>query len=704
MGSIHKLKPQVCEFIIENKKNNSPISCRKLAVLVSEKFGIKVSKSSINLLIKGQGLSSPVGRTRKKKRAIPMPSLPILLEETPKEVLVQGCEAHKELSKISVDDLDKKEEARNTEDIKKQEEAAKKAQEEARKQAEEAARAEEQRKAEELRRQEESLRLEAEKEARLKEEERKRVQEEAAKKAQEDIARSENEAKIKAQEEARKQAEEAARAEEAKKNAASEEAARKAEEDKWLKKAEEERKKVEEEIAIREQKRSELEGQRTLKEEEKNLILAFKDGLAKLDNCGAAFLRAVDSILGAGRLISEAVKGKVGQREGLDALTGCLIYLPLLKDMLEKNALDKLLLFLDELQNVKVLNLDIAGIISNTLTQVRCVKVSFSDGSNIYLDGQMHSVWSSPHIPYDFAAPFYAVRKHIDSVFNKGSQLIIFTAPGYDMPSQDFLDFLLVLETANKKINSLTLYGNDLAEIETMPVAQENKRQIIFGVWPWQFVGSRRVKNIGNFRSFKLENQQKDLYAADIEMEIANTSCGKQITLRGCSVKENLSDKTKLVILSNLQPGTRSIEDLAGFYLNCWPNLEEAFQDYSRKIEFFTYTANSQHYFSLKGPQLEIKGGMGVKELFNLYFNVLDAYLRWSFLPSEYEAVDFSEMKNRFYGLAAHIHTVKEDKNVVNFLLPAGYAFAKDLSYVCRRVNERSFLSPEGLLSYFKAG
>ncbi len=70
MGVIHKIKPEVLEFILKKKKALPQISCRKLAVLVSEKFRIKLSKSSVNKIFKQKKLSMPVGRPNKPKRGV----------------------------------------------------------------------------------------------------------------------------------------------------------------------------------------------------------------------------------------------------------------------------------------------------------------------------------------------------------------------------------------------------------------------------------------------------------------------------------------------------------------------------------------------------------------------------------------------------------------------------------------------------------
>ncbi len=62
MGVIYKLKDDVINFILEQKRTNPALSCRKLVDIVQTQFSIKVSKSSINDIFKQAALSSPVGR------------------------------------------------------------------------------------------------------------------------------------------------------------------------------------------------------------------------------------------------------------------------------------------------------------------------------------------------------------------------------------------------------------------------------------------------------------------------------------------------------------------------------------------------------------------------------------------------------------------------------------------------------------------
>lgn len=633
MGVTHKLKPEVTEFILKQKKDSPALSCRKLADLVLAGFKIEISKSSINAIIKQAGLSGPIGRTPKKKRKrIAMPNLPVLLEDNS----AGHCQDEKEVASappaLSNDS--------NIEAPGKDDGAAKEAEKE------------------QALRQEELERQAQEKEKALEEERRK----EELKKAQEE-----------AEEKARVEAENLR-----------------------LAKAEEERN-LREEAA----KQAQEEDARRRAEEVKTRNSLSVGRLPQLENSGILLLRGADSIIGVSRLIASMLKNRLpGFGEGLEGMLENILYLPLLEGKIEESPANNISGVFEEIENIKVANLDIARIINAGLKDIRCLKVILSDGTILYLDGQFYSAWSSPHIPYDFASPIHNLKERVDQYFNQGKPFILFNAPGYDAPSPEFFNFLAGLEGRSNKVTNLILYGNKLDEQEVLTIADPaKKRSFIFGVWPWQFTECRKVKSIGEFRSFELPEQERVLYIADIEIELRNPSLNKQITLYGGVLKLSLQEKTRLVILSNFVPQEKSPEELAALYLGHWPNMEEAFQDYSRKIELFTYTANSQRFFNPEN--LGLTQVVKVKDLFKSYLAALDAYSRWHLLPVGYEDKEMGLTKERFYDLG--VRSEQKDKTLLaGFDLPAEYRFGKDLSYALRRINEKEAVLADGLKLYFK--
>jgi hypothetical protein len=71
MGVIYKLKEEVVSFILNQRQADPLSSCRQLAEAASQKFGLKLSKSSVHDVLKESGITTPRGRKPKNKFEIP---------------------------------------------------------------------------------------------------------------------------------------------------------------------------------------------------------------------------------------------------------------------------------------------------------------------------------------------------------------------------------------------------------------------------------------------------------------------------------------------------------------------------------------------------------------------------------------------------------------------------------------------------------
>jgi hypothetical protein len=404
-------------------------------------------------------------------------------------------------------------------------------------------------------------------------------------------------------------------------------------------------------------------------------------------NLGTIFLKAADYLLGGTHYFIQEIKRHFSQeRADILAKTEALIYTPLLSSSEEG-----LSSYLNELQQVSTLVPDFFNIISDIFLDISGIKVILSNGSAFYSDGQLYTVWSSPYMPSDFSSTIYNIKGYINRCFKEDEPFVLFMAPGYDMPTKEFFDFMTSLEGIEKSITSLTLYGDKLREIEVIEVAQNRRRYFIFGLWPWQFIDFRKVKKIGEFRPFRFEALKLDFYLADAELELSQPNVNKVVTLRGAALKGSLNEKIRLLVLSNLTAEKATAEQIANLYLRHWPNLEEAFRDYSRKIELFTYTANSRRFLSTESLAFAKGSPQSIKAVFEYYLKALDYYVRWHFLPTGYENKDFSTVNEQFYSLKASLNKQRE-LILVTPQLPSGYPFLKDLEYALRRLNEREIL------------
>jgi hypothetical protein len=408
---------------------------------------------------------------------------------------------------------------------------------------------------------------------------------------------------------------------------------------------------------------------------------------------GAVLLKAADYLLGGSHLMAEAINNRLSiPIPEILTKTEALLYQPLLGP-LEKTTEKILSSYLDALQGIGALSQDIAKIFPEIFQERLCIKMLLSDGSNFYLDARFHTVWSTPHIPYDFSATLYSLKRYINEYFRENTPLVFSMAPGYDMPTKEFFDFLLSMECKEKKISEIAFYSNRFEELEIFRIGRDRRSFFIFGLWPWQFGHFRSVKLKSEFKAFFFGPLRNESYIAEAEVVLMQPNVDKKVILKGCALKTSINEKTKLIILTNLDIEEISLEELARTYLARWPNLQEGFEDFSRKIELFTYMASSRRFFSPERPSPEIE--QDIKALFNYYLMALDQYVRWHFLPFEAEGLDLPTMNARFYSLKGRL---KKENNytLVSFQPGQGFSFANDLEYACRRINEREAYDSDG--------
>ncbi|MCX5709648.1 MAG: hypothetical protein NT088_02830 [Candidatus Omnitrophica bacterium] len=593
MGIVHKLIPQIKDFILEQKKADPKISCRSLSDLIDEKFQIQVSKSSINAIFKGSGLSMPVGRSSEGKRKLRIEAPALLLsapapepEPAPEPVIEKPVEPAPEPI------IAKPIEPMPEPVIEKP-----------------AAPAPEPEPAPEP------------------------VIEKPAAPAPKPII------------------------------------------------------------------------QKTFKEFEK---VEFTE----TPSSGIILLKAADYLINGNYDAAEIIKKRLNRSGGnLPAQTEAFTFSQLPNSLpanlepitgirMSPEDLDN---YAQEINSVKTLTLDISRVIANCLEEVRCIKVILSDGNSFYLDAQMHSIWSTPHIPYDFSSTASDIKRSVNDYFFAGEPISLFMAPGYDTPSKDLFNFIAGMEGVNKKITRLTVCGNRFEDMDTVAIDAPKKYYYIFGAWPWQFVGARKVKKIGEFKPYRSQVLKKDALCAELDIDFINPETKEAINLKGCALKMSPAEKTRLIILSNLTGEKALPAALCEAYLSRWPNLEEAFQDYSRKIELFTYTAEARAFFSPEHFNLEgIPTLKDAKTVAANYLFTLDSFLKWHLLPQGYEKQDFTVTGARFYDLKVNL---KKEGNcvAVNFQIPQGYAYLNDLQYLCRRLNERFIRLSDGQRLWFNS-
>jgi hypothetical protein len=437
-----------------------------------------------------------------------------------------------------------------------------------------------------------------------------------------------------------------------------------------------------------------------------------KKGIIEASDLGIYMLRSADRLIGGIKYIAELVNKYLPEKGDILSLVEALVYLPLFEEDIKpesglwklagkqfKNK-ETLLSYLEQLQPVTILNDTILQTLNHLLEEVLFLKIVFSDNSSFSLDGQLRTLWSSPTIPYDFSITPYYIKSYINNFAKKENQaLVLFTAPGYDLFPANWLDFLVKCNLADERIIEIGLMGTNAKEKEKLTFSTPKRCNIIFGLWPWQYANYRQLESATLSKPFYFSAKKQNFYVADAIVKLSQHFISQSVTLRAIILRKSQDATPELVILTTIPKEKASAEDIATLYLNRWPNLQDGFKDYSRKIELFTYNVSSHQTFP-KEKIFSQASKEGVKGTLRAYLDALDTYVRWYFLPLEYKQLDLSTTKSRFYSLRAQIRK-KPALYIVSFIPPKDYSYSKDLAYAIDRMNEREIVFEDGRRVWF---
>lgn len=644
MGSVYKLTDEIKQFILQMKREQPALSCRKLSMMIQEKFNAKVSKSSINIVFKGSGLSMPVGRTRKRQRR---PALKIFIVPTATQIpVVNESQVVKEPEAITPVIEEQEEVISILPEAKKENEPVKK-----------------------------DVVTEPQKveEIVLQPIDKQEVTKEKPVIAEQPIIEPEPVKPI----------------EQSQEGPATQPVTQE---------------------PVREEEPYEIK-KPSVPTQEVQAVLS--EGIVS----GAIFLKAIESLVCGVNRINDIIRSRMRISSADYAIkTEALLFANLFDSppfsKIDANSVlwalvnkrfsaDEIASYLNDLQGVEALMSDISRVFPDLLKEVKGLKINLSTSESLYLDGSLHTVWSTQYIPSGFNSTVCKTDTYIKSCFQQGQPLILFTAPGYETPTDEFINLLVSFSSPLKKnINSISLYGNKLEEFNSLLLEQLTERKIIFGLWPWQYVQYRKVNKIKDYKPLFFEPLKKEFYVADIELELSQANGNNKVTLNGYAIKYNPSEKIRLVILSNFPQGSVSAENICLPYFTKWPNIEEAFSDFSRKIELFTYTAGSQlSPFSESADSLkELSTDAG--SFLKSYLKLLHVYFKYNILPASYENKDFPTIKSLFYDIDTLIKP-QTDHYAVLFKPPVNYPALEDLKYACRRMNEQNCFASDGKRYWF---
>ena len=419
------------------------------------------------------------------------------------------------------------------------------------------------------------------------------------------------------------------------------------------------------------------------------------------DSAGFFLLQGIDALVGGLHFLRERIaKSGQGEEDSIMQRIEALLYAPLPQENISVNP-KSTEESLAQLDGFSYLAEEMLRHMPSFMQDINSIKIEVGDGASFFLDGQMVSLWPSAQIPADFSIPVKNARERIGFSFLQGKSLVLAMAEGNDIPAKEFVQFLLWMNLKQPFSCRITLSSPRHKQGVPFETKQENSPGVIFGLWPWQFSKYRKVKISAGFSLYHSKYLIGDIYLAPVEVVLHQPVLKEEVFLCGYALKTSVDGKIRVVLLTTAPEDKIGAQEILDTYLSHWPNLEEGFEDISRKIEFFNYTERAMRIFS---PEEEAwgageAGGWG--SFLSGYRNALDAYLRWHFLPYGYEDKGLSLTQERFYSLPCRLEK-EEHCSIVRFIIPEGYAFQQEMDYLCRRMNERRIILRDGSLSLYR--
>jgi hypothetical protein len=367
--------------------------------------------------------------------------------------------------------------------------------------------------------------------------------------------------------------------------------------------------------------------------------------------------------------------------------------------------------FFQELQAKEDLLYAVYTECKNSFKEAHYFKFILFDATVFYMDARLKSIWQEANIPNNFTISFNKANNYIKEkfvqIFTKEIQpILLFNVPSFRSFAPIVSEFIFAFEdVSEKRITEIDIFSAHNQELESYNNIVPAKRMFVFGFWPWQKELKEFLKNeMGVVKDFYFPELARQIYYIETITEFPADS---GIRLNLIFIKNSAFSNPRMGLLTNVPIQVMSSQELIKLYLRRWPNFEDTFQDLMASAERLTYRGFVYPAFDeQEKPKKERLYIMPASHknldevLKTLLINLSTASQR-HFFPYGYRFADFLTMKQRFYSLPGKLK--RKGRNLfITLLPPRDYAFSSDLFYAVRRVNESEIQDVFGYKIWFK--
>ena len=350
--------------------------------------------------------------------------------------------------------------------------------------------------------------------------------------------------------------------------------------------------------------------------------------------------------------------------------------------------------YLEILAGTKRRSLSLHANASQYFRQVSYLKITLLDTTVFYLDARLKSPWSKPCNFEYLESSYRSLENNLkDSFLACSRPIILLGDSGYNVFSEPMKEFILSCESAAvKDITKIELFNSQGDLVGVFDEVPNKNRYFIFGFWPWQREFSDLTKRkASQGESFVMEDTGVRIYCSESSMEFLPKPGSKKIMLRIISLKDSSFSAVWSGIVTNIGSANLTAKDIAEIYMNRWGRPEAIAKELFSDIQTKRPPEKEQAHTKRKEDEdtYGIAGGSNesLQDDFDFAISKLNDYAISAFFKPDYKKADFYTMRENFYKLPGNISRTA-DKLIINIHTPAGYNFYEDLLYAANRVNE----------------
>ncbi|MCP3685704.1 MAG: hypothetical protein GY861_23910 [bacterium] len=430
-----------------------------------------------------------------------------------------------------------------------------------------------------------------------------------------------------------------------------------------------------------------------------------------IDNMGCYFIKAAQHLLTQGSFFGKFIQQCLNGNSSLNA--DSISDVALFAKMFDVNSLDYLKV--NNSQGLRLLSglgkeVDMSSVaelietlehhhnfpmrfaqeIPQFFSEISTIKIALEDRTQFCIDAQQTTLWHD-EVPQRLTLPMESAMAVISDQFISNIKPLIFCGfPGQPNNQKLFYDLLAAFaNTPGKRMIRIAALDRQNEELAQFAMIPSQQRFWIAGVWAWQSGFKSLInKSLQTEEIIFLESLRREVFISSFEVDLDRVAMQHGIgCARGFVVKEKKNGPAVVAIVTNIAQERMSSEEVVENYILRWPNLHKGFN-----VNFVNNV--SKQFSGTKDVGIPSIVGAGNDVLMNARkaFVWAQQYCISQFFP---EGLDDQNAKQIIADICKMPGVVRNNPGVdVVMLKPAAdYPYLGELKYAIQRVNENNIIS-----------